>query len=54
LKPSEGSDNRIFDILGVNVSTAGGGIKGGGRIDISNLSPGIYRNPKSFVRYYFM
>jgi hypothetical protein len=38
----EGSDIKIFDILGVNVSTAGGGIIGGGRIDISNLSPGIY------------
>jgi hypothetical protein len=38
----EGSDIQIFDILGVNVSPAGGGIKGGGRIDISNLAPGMY------------
>jgi hypothetical protein len=29
-------------MLGIAVSTAGGGIKEGGRIDISNLSPGIY------------
>jgi WD40 repeat protein len=39
---NEGSDIQIFDMLGIVLSTAGGGIKGGGRIDISNLSPGIY------------
>ena len=38
----EGYDIQIFDMLGINVSPAGGGIKGGGRIDISNLSPGMY------------
>jgi hypothetical protein len=42
IKSSEGSEIQIFDILGINVSPAGGGIKGGGRIDISNLAPGIY------------
>ena len=42
IQPSEGSDILIFDMLGVNLSPAGGGIKGGGRIDISNLSPGMY------------
>jgi WD40 repeat protein len=41
-QPSEGSDIHIIDMLGIDVSPAGGGIKGGGRIDISNLSPGIY------------
>ena len=41
-KPSDGCNIRIFDILGVNVSPAGGRIKGGGRIDISNLAPGMY------------
>jgi aminopeptidase N len=38
----EDSNIQIFDMLGINVSPAGGGIKGGGRIDISFLSPGIY------------
>jgi hypothetical protein len=38
----ECSEIQIFDMLGVNLSPAGGGIKGGGRIDISNLAPGIY------------
>jgi hypothetical protein len=33
---------QIFDMLGIAVSPAGGRIKEGGRIDISNLSPGIY------------
>jgi outer membrane protein assembly factor BamB len=42
LKPSEGSGIQIFDMLGIPVSPAGVGIKGGGKIDISNLSPGIY------------
>jgi hypothetical protein len=41
-QPSEGSGVQIFDMLGIDVSPAGGGIKGGGRIDISFLSPGIY------------
>jgi PKD repeat protein len=36
------ADIKIFDMLGINVSPAGGRIKEGGRIDISNLSPGIY------------
>jgi WD40 repeat protein len=38
----EGSEIQIFDMLGINVSPAGGRIKEGGRIDISNLSTGIY------------
>jgi hypothetical protein len=38
----EGYDIQIFDMLGINVSLAGGRIKGGGRINISNLSPGMY------------
>jgi WD40 repeat protein len=42
IQPSEESDIQIFDMLGINVSPDGGGIKGGGRIDISYLSPGIY------------
>lgn len=39
---AEGSDIQIFDMMGINVSPAGRGIKGGGKIDISNLSPGMY------------
>jgi photosystem II stability/assembly factor-like uncharacterized protein len=42
IQPSEGSKIEIFDMLGVNVSSADGGIKGGGRLDISYLSAGIY------------
>jgi photosystem II stability/assembly factor-like uncharacterized protein len=41
-QPSEGYDIQIFDMLGINLSPAGLGIKGGGKIDISNLSLGIY------------
>jgi hypothetical protein len=41
-KPSEGSEIQIFDMLGINVSSADGGIKLGGIIDISKLSSGIY------------
>jgi PKD repeat protein len=37
-----GSDIQIFDMLGIDVSPAGGRIKEGGMIDISNLSPGMY------------
>jgi photosystem II stability/assembly factor-like uncharacterized protein len=42
IQPTIGFEIQIFDMLGINVSPAGGGIKGGGKIDISNLAPGIY------------
>jgi hypothetical protein len=46
-EPSEGYIIQIFDILGIEMSSAGGGVNevyGGGsiRIDISNLSAGVY------------
>jgi hypothetical protein len=41
-QPSEVLGIQIFDILGICLSPAGGGIKGSERIDISNLSPGMY------------
>jgi M6 family metalloprotease-like protein len=46
LEPSEGYNVQIFNTLGIEVSSAGGGrreVDGGGcRIDISNLPTGIY------------
>jgi hypothetical protein len=46
-EPSEGYKIQIFDILGIEMSFAGGGVNkvdGGGsiRIDISNLPAGVY------------
>jgi hypothetical protein len=45
-KPSEGSKVKIFNTLGIEVSSAGGGVNefdgGGFRIDISNLPTGVY------------
>jgi ligand-binding sensor domain-containing protein len=45
-KPSEGSKVKIFNTLGIEVSSAGGGVNevdgGGYRIDISNLPTGVY------------
>jgi hypothetical protein len=38
----EVSDIQIFDMLGIAVSPTSGRIKEGGKIGISNLSPGIY------------
>ena len=45
-EPSEGYQVHIFDILGIDVSPAGGGVNGvdggGFRIDISHLPAGVY------------
>jgi photosystem II stability/assembly factor-like uncharacterized protein len=45
-EPSEGYKVQIFNTLGIDVSSAGGGVNevdgGGFRIDISHLPPGVY------------